>query len=55
MKPAEENIVKVSRHRSCRMIRNQGCGGGALSENPDDSCNVGHVVFGDQLIFGDRL
>jgi len=22
-----------------------------LSENPDDSCNVVHVVFGDQLIF----
>jgi len=22
------------------------------SENPDDSCNVGHVAFGDQLIFG---
>jgi len=57
MKPVEEKIAKVSRRGSCRMIRNK-CqmrwyeGWHFREKTQLTHVHVGHVMFGDHLIFG---
>jgi len=55
MKPVDEKIEKMS--GSCRMIRNkcqmrQHAGWHFCRQIQTTHVHVGHVVFGDQLIFG---
>jgi len=57
MKPVEEKIAKVSGSGRCRMIQNkhqmrQDVGWHFRQKTWMTHVHIGHVVFGDQLIFG---